>query len=329
MVKRKHLSTRSIILLSVIFIYRPSSYASAWLPEPGSYKYLASFSVIDKTSQKKRDDRSKIFVQIQNAIYTLDTEKNTIRKFAENQDRELLNSEIRDIEKLDMDIQKLEEDAKTISAFSDDKMAYFEVEYGATDTQSFGLKLGYKTDKFAAINNRASHQATKTGKDLDIFYKYKLFSNDGLVVTLQPLFHYATYSGNNCWHNLDMKLLIGYSNINETRKYTTFCEMGIAARKYFRKEASNKVGYTASMLEGIEFTDGVIFSNYTEYERTKFTNFLYTSTVYDQISVAKEFYFDNLRVQNFTVQIGYFWKGSMADHLYTISGPIFSLWFDL
>ena len=105
--------------------------------------------------------------------------------------------------------------------------------------------------------------------------------------------------------------------------------MGIAARKYFRKEATNKVGYTISMLEGIELENGIMFSNYTEYERSKFTNFLYTSTVYDQISVAKEFYFDNLRMQNFTVQIGYFWKGSTADHIYTISGPIFSLWFDL
>ena len=329
MVKRKYLGTSFTILLSIIFIYQPNSYASAWLPERGSYKYLTSFSAIDKTSKKRRDERSEIFVKIQNTIYTLDNEKNIIRQSAKNQDRELLNSEIRDIEKLDIDIQKLEEDAKTISAFSDDKMAYFEVEYGATDTQSFGLKLGYKTDKFAEISNSTSHQATKTGKNLDIFYKHKLFSSDSLIVTLQPLFHYATYSGNNYWHNVDMKLLIGYSSINKTRKYSTFCEVGIAARKYFRKVATNKVGYTISMLEGIELENGIMFSNYTEYERSKFTNFLYTSTVYDQISVAKEFYFDNLRMQNFTVQIGYFWKGSTADHIYTISGPIFSLWFDL
>ena len=153
MVKRKYLGTSFTILLSVIFIYQSNSYASAWLPERGSYKYLTSFSAIDKISKKKRDERSEIFVKIQNAIYTLDIEKNTIRQSAENQDRELLNSELRDIEKLDIDIKKLEEDAKTISAFSDDKMAYFEVEYGATDTQSFGLKLGYKTDKFAEICN--------------------------------------------------------------------------------------------------------------------------------------------------------------------------------
>jgi hypothetical protein len=55
-----------------------------------------------------------------------------------------------------------------------------------------------------------------------------------------------------------MKLLIGYSSINKTRKYSTFCEMGIAARKYFRKEATNKVGYTISMLEGIELENGIM-----------------------------------------------------------------------
>ena len=143
---------------------------------------------------------------------------------------------------------------------------------------------------------------------------------------MQPKSHYLTYSGAKDRHYFDVALLMVYSRKNK-RKFTTFCEVGISARQYTSK--NNPVGYTLIMLDGIRFRNGIVLSNYTEYEKTKSENFLYGRTIYDQISVAKEFYFDNLKTQYFTIQMGYFWKSSMKDSLYTVSGPIFSLWLDL
>ena len=39
--------------------------------------------------------------------------------------------------------------------------------------------------------------------------------------------------------------------------------------------------------------------------------------------------FDNLRLDCFTAQVGYFWKGSLVDRFYTVSGPIFSIWLNI
>ena len=327
MVKREYLKDWHLIALILLCILPNNSCASAWLPEPGHYKYTTTFGIIDKMSQNKRNNRSQEFVEIQNNISRLGAEKDLIHQRALDNDRELFNLEQIEIEEIENDIALLEEEAKFMSSFSDDKIAFFEIEYGATNTQSFGLKLGYTNDRFADIEVQKT-KATKIGRAIDIYYKYNIYNKNNLLLTIRPKVHYSKYSCASHKRHLDMSLLVGYSREGK-KESVSFYEIGITGRKYYQQDASNKIGYVISMLEGIKFSDGITFSNYTEYEKAKFTNFIYNRTIYDQVSVAKEFYFDSLRIKSLTCQLGYFWKESLESQIYTISGPILSVWFDL
>ena len=324
MVKRKYLAISLIILCSAVCL--PTSYAGAYLPEPGHYKYSTSFLFLDRMSQKKRDYLASTFAKIHDRIHELRVAKEEIIKIAAEHNIILTDLERHNIYSIELDIAELEEGSKEISTFKDDTMSYFEIEYGINDNQSLGLKIDYIIDKFVEIQNKTMQKTTHVGKNVESFYKYKLFQSDNIVVTLQPKFHYSTYNDSSTY-NADLGVFLGHSH--EGKKHTSFQEIGIIARKYWGKGIKNPIGYALSLLEGFKFKNGFMISNYTEYEKKKSDNFLYKSTIYEQVSVAKEFYFDSLNVQNFTAQVGYFWKGSTANPVYTISGPIFSLWCDL
>jgi len=69
MVKRKYLAISLIILCSAVCL--PTSYAGAYLPEPGHYKYSTSFLFLDRMSQKKRDYLASTFAKIHDRIHEL------------------------------------------------------------------------------------------------------------------------------------------------------------------------------------------------------------------------------------------------------------------
>jgi len=324
MVKGKYLTISLIILLNTICC--SSSYAGAYLPEPGHYKYSMSYSSLDTISKKKRNQRASIFTKIQDVIREFSADREEIIQIANEQNRVMTTVEMEEVDSLGFDIEELKEEAKSMASFSDDIMSCMEIEYGITESQSFGLKIDYTMDKFAEIQNEELHRTTHVGKDIESFYKYKLFQNDKIIATLQPKLHYSIYNDVPSY-KVDMGLFIGHSH--EGKKHTSFQEIGIVARKYFEKGVKTPVGFVISFLEGFKLKNGLIISNYNEYEKKKSTNFLYKATIYEQISFAKEFSFASVNTQSFTAQIGYFWKGSAANPVYTISGPIFSLWCDL
>ncbi len=316
----------SIIGLIVFILCATESYGGAWLPEVGTYNLYSSHSYIDQRSRKIRNIRKEAFIDMQNEIQELSMAQALIHKRAAQKGRELLNSELRDIEEINRDIEVLEEESAELSSFSDDSSSYFELEYGLADSHSFGTKLGYKIDKFADINSGKTF-ATKSGQEIDIFYKYKIFDNESLVATIRPKIHFSTYDKRKSLSYSDFELLIGHSRMKKS--YSTFFECSIAPRKYSGRIIGNSIGYVLSLHEGIKLGKGFTISNYTEYEKAKFVNILYRRTIYDQVSIAKEITFDTLRLNCFTAQIGYFWKGSLVDRYYTISGPIFSVWLNL
>ena len=335
MAQRKYL----IILLScVILNYNNAANANAWLPAAGQYQYHLTYGMIDKPSRKRRNERSDYFIALQEQITNHNDLKSQIENNALSQNRNLTAFEQTSIEELEIENKDLEEEAKYLSSFSDDSMAFFDVEYGATDSQSFGVKIGYINDKFAKISSGPNLDAigkkSSEGKSLDVFYKYQLFKNDSWSIILSPKVHYSKYTATKAGCYFDAALIVGYSKEQEVDKkkkdqepkYVAFQEFGISARKYARHDASKNPGYVITMLDGVRFNDGVIFTNYIEYEKAKFDNYLYNRTLYEQISVAKEFYLDNLKQKTFTIQLGYFWKGSVENQIYTMSGPILSLW---
>ncbi len=335
MAKRKYLI---LILSCAILNYNNAANANAWLPEVGQYQYHLTYGMIDKPSRKHRNERSDYFISLQEQITDHNDLKAKIKRNALSQNGNLNAFERAAIEELTIESQDLEEEAKYLSSFSDDSMAFFDVEYGATDSQSFGVKIGYTNDVFAKITSNYTLESpgkkTSEGKSLDVFYKYQLFKNDSWSIILSPTIHHSKYTATKAGRYFDAALIVGYSKeqeIDEKKKdkepkYVSFQEFSISARKYVRHDASKNPGYVIAMLDGVRFNDGMIFTNYIEYEKAKFDNYLYNKTLYEQISVAKEFYLDNLKRKTFTVQLGYFWKGSMEDQMYTMSGPILSLW---
>ncbi|GAB4168649.1 MAG: hypothetical protein Tsb006_7120 [Rickettsiaceae bacterium] len=310
-----------------VFVLLPlNSYADAWLPEPGSYNVSSSYLLVDKKSQKRRSLRSKLFIAIQDEIARLGAEKGFIHNKALELERNLLNSEIKQLENIDREIKELEQASSELFAFSDDNSAYFELEYGATDFQSFGVKVGNKVDKFVDTDSKKNSVA-KTGKDVSIYYKYKFYECNNVIATVRPRIYSSAYKKSSCSQYYDLSLLLGHSKARKS--YSTYFELGITARKYFSKYVSNNVGYVIATQEGIKFTNGFSIINFTEYEKAKFANILYRQTVYNQFSIAKEFQSDNLKPNYFTIQVGYFWKGSLVNRFYTVSGPVISLWLNL
>ena len=88
-------------------------------------------------------------------------------------------------------------------------------------------------------------KTTHVGKNVESFYKYKLFQSDNIVVTLQPKFHYSTYNDSSTY-NADLGVFLGHSH--EGKKHTSFQEIGIIARKYWGKGIKNPIGYALSLL---------------------------------------------------------------------------------
>ena len=317
-----------IITGLIVFIWSATeSYAGAWLPEVGTYNLYFSHSILDARSRKIRNMRKEAFIDMQNEIQKLGMVKNLIYKKASDLKRELLNSELRNIEQINRDIDLLKQESSEITSFSDENSSYFELEYGLAEDRSFGTKIGYKTDKFADLNSGDASK-TRYGREIDIFYKYKFFDNESLVAIIRPKIHFSTYDKRKSLGYSDFELLIGHSRIK--KNYGAYFECGIIARKYYGSIiGNNSIGHVLSMQEGIKFGRGFTVSNYTEYEKAKFVNILYRRTIYDQVSIAKEITFDSLGLNCFTAQVGYFWKGSLVDRFYTVSGPIFSVWLNL
>ena len=60
------------------------------------------------------------------------------------------------------------------------------------------------------------------------------------------------------------------------------------------------------MMDGIKFQNGIMLTNFTQYERSKLKNLIYSHTIYEQLSIAREFEPNKLIKNDFTAQIGDF-----------------------
>ena len=89
----------SIIGFLVFVLSTTQSYATAWLPEVDTYNLYSSHSYIDARSRKIRNIRKESFIDTQNNILNLSKAQAMIRKKAVDLGRELLNSELRTLNK--------------------------------------------------------------------------------------------------------------------------------------------------------------------------------------------------------------------------------------
>lgn len=333
MVKRKYiiLLFRSNVLLyiSAIYVLGWNEYviAEAWLPSKGTYQYSSTFSTIDKRSKTSKNRRASAAVKIRDEAETLRTIKYSIIDKAFKEKRNLRRSEIRQLKTITKELKALDQAASMLSAFRDEHFAQFSVEYGASEIQSFGIKFNYIVDKFSKYND-PNHNKEFIGKDANFFYKYQIFKNDKWVVSIKPTVQFSSYDNKSSCKFLDIATFAGYSKEKKNGN-SVFHEFGFSLRKNFRNSIGNGIGYSASTMDGMKFKNGIMLTNFTEYERTKLKNLTYSQTVYEQISVAKEFSLGKLIKNGFTAQIGYFWKSSLIGKNFTISGPVLSIWLNV
>ncbi|PCJ27597.1 MAG: hypothetical protein COA94_03905 [Rickettsiales bacterium] len=315
------------MILYVALIYPINAHASVWIPKTNEYKYYTSFSIIDKRSENKKIKWADLFVKDQEMIHKLTKRQNAIKAKADDENRSLFNHEIAELNDNAAFLKEFKEYKMILGSLGEDKTSNFELEYGINDHQSLGMKIGYKTDNFLrSITPHYTEQ--KTGKDFELFYKYQLLKQEGWIVAISPSLQYSTYTGCKPYRHFDLALMAGKSRLHKNN-YTLFYEFGASVHAHSKENSLSKTGFTLFMTDGIRFANNVIITNYMKYEQNRFKNYAHNKILYEQISIAKEIYFGNLSKQSFTIQVGYFAKGSLVARGYNVSGFIFSLWFSL
>ena len=72
-----------------------------------------------------------------------------------------------------------------------------------------------------------------------------------------------------------------------------------------------------------------MLSNYLQYDYRNNYNHLYNATLYEQVSIAKEFSSTKFEKRDFTVYLSYFWDYSLVNPKFSLSGVKISLSFNL
>lgn len=321
--KRKYI----IIFLLLFPHYISTSKAEAWLADTNKFKYNFSYGFLDKYSIKQQKQRREKFLLLQSIIGFLYKEKSYIYENADKQDRDLYFSEKKYLEQLDKEIQDLKREANVLSSFYQRNISSFQTEYGINDKSAFGLKIDYINYK--EINKLSSSSGKKISYSQSIFYKYKLYQNDTSIITTMPKITLSHYNYSNLNQIYELYLMFGHSKYHKKFNVTKFFEGGVAIRKQFNKSLKKNIGFVFFTQEGFQTKNNFIISNYSEYERNNYQNEIYNILFYNQLSIAKEFFLEKSREQKITIQAGYFWKNSLLNKNYKISGPIISLWFEI
>ncbi len=305
------------------------------MPKEGAYQINASFLYSDKKSTKHRKKRESLFKEAQNQIINADLTIEEIKQAASQRpagNRELYNSEQRDIENEQRKKCKLLKYSEMLSAFSDDKSAYMQIEYGLANKQSMGIKAGYKINKFITVKDIDANsnytnrykKYTSQGVDLDLFYKYQLYQKKNFLITIMPKLHYTAETISKDWRYLELSMFAGNS-FESKNKPKKFAYVGFGMRNYYNQNIKNNIAYVLYSQEGMEFKNGVRISNYTEYQMANFKNYVYRSTIYNEISIGKNINISKMNKMNFNIQVGYFWKTSVLNKNFVTSGPSLTL----
>lgn len=314
-----------IPIISLLIISPTLCQANPWLPEPGQYKFFSSIAIIDKESINRRKIREGIYLDSQRMMYDLGEQRARLLNKLLSENRSATNNERRTLEQIDKDTEALERISSDQNAYPDDKIGNTLIEYGINDKYSFGIKVGYRFNKFISY---PSKNTSTFGNNFDVFLKYKLFDNDSWIVTLQPKLYMNSYGNLKNKLFQEIGLIVGYSR-ETIAEATIFSDVGIFAGSCISNRCNGENSGGISFTEGVKFQNGVIFYNFLQYSTRNVDNKIYNKSLYEQISVAKEIGFGRLKRNNFTISTGYFFDQSLVDRSFKLSGPVFSLWFNI
>lgn len=317
MAKREYITRYTVVILLVS--YSNNLTAGAWIPKRGNCKVSVTHAFVDKQSKKYRDERIELYRNVQDEMLILGARKIFIYKSAIEQKRALLNSELRELEEIEEISKKLLKESFYLLAFNDNQFTYAELEYGVDEQHGIGLKAGY-TQQVTAATNYKKQPANQDIADISIYHKYKFSETPVWIANFESKINLNSYNKKHALNYIHLGLNIGKSTTKN--KYYGF---GLSLRSYLNKEISCII----SLQEGIKLKYGFSLNHFTEYEHGNFKNLPYRYHFYDQLSIIKDFYFENSTIQIATVQLGYFYKGSLVNRRYATSGPIFSVRLDV
>lgn len=344
MVKRKYL------IFYIFLITSQNILASPWLPDIGKYKYSISTSKIDKGSKILKKQRVGFYIKTENLIddfllyrENLFNEMNAeiemrIRMLPTVFTAESRRSQITEITQMvsnkfnqkiafiDVSVKSLKNTLCQMHSYQDQEQISSTIEYGATDQISFGINALYQENRFvnSKYTDTKDHSQTKSG---DIFLKYKLFQNNNYIISVQPKILIKARSNYHQDTFQDLSILLGFSKKKGSLEF--FTESGIAIGGGVSSNTSKNKYYTFALSEGVKLPYSFTLVNFTKFYIRRNYGYIYKKSIYKQLSIAKTFNFNNLRVSNLSIQLGYFWDTSLKAKNFSISGAVFSLWFEV
>lgn len=288
-----------------------NAYSEAWIVEPGKYKYTASLMAIDKYSHRKK----KLYRQQEQDLlqqeYDLMQEKDSLGA---------ANPNSKEMIQINEELAVINARKERITRIKDHSNSKLEIEYGLKEANSVGAVIGYDVSKFNQQCNR--------GNSAEIYLKHSLWQNGEYVITMIPRFSFLNY---NMYYNKTLignGLFVGRSTFKED-KGSSYREVGLNIAKTINKTPYKDTHITFSFQEGYKHPSGISIANYVEFDYVRNKKQDSEFNFFEQISVAKTFNIANFGENDLTLQLGYFWKGSLKDDFSTISGPTISLWFTI
>jgi len=311
-----------ILLLLFVMLFNASALASAWLPEEGHYKVVSSFAMTDNASNKLRRYRYEGYIKLQVILDDLFLEKKKIEEQFKLSQLDKIK-----LEMIDHKAEEIRQNLMLLNSFREDRMASLEIEYGINGLSSFGSKIHYYKDEIVKFdNNHIRTPKYQKAQTIDLYYKYKFFDHDRWISSLKPSLFLAEEGES----HYGIGVMVGYSHISRKSKRKIFQEMEVDIKTGFGEEGYLVSPlYSISMLDGLTFVGGISLLHYVKYSFCKNKNIMYNKTLYEQLSIAKEFKTTNQKISDLTVSIGFFQKFSLVRSDFRISGPVFSLWFNL
>ncbi|WP_016770426.1 hypothetical protein [Rickettsia sibirica] len=159
----------------------------------------------------------------------------------------------------------------------------------------------YKEDKFLNEKNIST--------DASIYYKLKLFEDKDFVIAAQPKILMSKSKKLKEDFLGEISLLMGMSkNIHPVIIFN----LNIFSFGHSINIGSKKM-YYISTCEGIKFKNGIMLTSFTKYHTRQNYGYVYDSSVYEQLGIAKIINFGKENRNLLTAQIGHFWDHSLSN----------------
>jgi hypothetical protein len=305
------------ILIWGIWIYCPQIYANPWLTPPGKTTVYIGGAVIDKTSKEQQTNIRNGYVMLKENIRVLEENKASILLQAKDENRPLLNSEIHQLESINLNIEKMWQDVEVLGAINDHHFGYIYLEQNIAENQSIGFKMNHDVSR-NFDNNHLSHNNI-----FAISHKYQFLNYQNIVASFISKLQYS--SDKLAYHSryIDFAIAIGHSK--ETKHKKKYNSFAFSVRKFLHPKARKDIGIHFTINQGFEIAKNYFIDNYAEYEYIKGQR-IYSSSVYLQSSLVRHFERSDAKLTDFSVQLGYFYKKSLIYKNHQLSGPFISLW---